>query len=273
MVSGVHSVQFRNYASTLSEALVWQGRVVSALILREMLTRYGRSGLGYLWALLEPLMMVGVFYAAFLALGRQSHAGMELIPFLSTGIVTFMAIRGTVRSLANAIESNRGLLTYPHVSPLDTLIARAILETVTFVVVFSIIVGGAYLLDQAPIPHDLFGVLIAVFAAMALAFSWGGLEWALTMIWPAFEKLTRPLWRLMLWTSCVFYTLNDMPSTARVFLEYNPIVHAIELLRSAFFIGYATPINSYTYLIVWIMSVLFLALLLERSLRDRVKQS
>lgn len=250
-----------------------QARVVGALILREMLTRYGRSGLGYLWAVIEPTMMLGVFWAVFSMLGFRSYTGMELVPFLACGIVTFFAISGTVGRLRSAIEANRGLLIYPQVTPLDTMIARAILETATFVVVFVTIISGAWLLGMSPLPADGLGVVIALVAAMALAFSWGMVEWGVAVLWPTFDRISGPIWRVMLFTSGAFYSLKDVPDKARLYLELNPIAHAIEFLRSAFFADYVTPITSYVYLVSWITVSLFTGLLLERALRDRVKEA
>ena len=76
----------------------------------------------------------------------------------------------------------------------------------------------------------------------------------------------------MLFTSGAFYSLKDLPDKARLYLEMNPIAHAIEFLRSAFFADYETPITSYVYLVSWISVSLFTGLFLERTLRDRVKE-
>ena len=254
---------------TFGCALRVQLRVVGALIMREMQTRYGRNGLGYLWALLEPLVLLVLFYLGFTLLGRAQHAGMDLVPFLAAGIVTFISIRSTVGRLSSAIESNRGLLVYPHVTPLDTMIGRAILETATFIVVFSVIIGSAWLANLSPLPSDAFGVITALSAAMCLAFSWGMVQWGLGVIWPTFDKVISALWRVLLWTSCVFYTLDDVPLQFQYYLEFNPIANVIELLRSAFFNGYISPITSYDYVICWIFGSLFLGLFFERTIRDR----
>ena len=153
------------------------------------------------------------------------------------------------------------------------MMARAILETITFMVVFVTIISGAWLLGMSPLPADGLGVVIALVAAMALAFSWGMVEWGMTVLWPTFERIIRPFWRLLLWTSGVFYSLKDIPVQARLFLEINPIAHAIELLRSAFFVGYVSPITSYDYLVTWILVSLFVGLFFERIFRDRVKEA
>ena len=255
---------------SIIKGLSVQGRVVGALVMREMITRYGRGSLGYLWALIEPLIMIIVFLFIFHAAGRKSHAGMDLVPFLATGFVTFFAIRGTVGRLCSAVGGNRGLLSYPHVTPFDTMIARAILELATFMVVFAIIVLGAWLLGYSPLPRDTFGVIIAITLAIVWGFAFGVVEWGVELIFPIVEHFMKAFWRIMMFTSGIFFTLNDLPLEAQKYFSLNPIFHVIEHLRSAFFPGYITPITSYNYLLGWIISLLFLALLFERSLRNRI---
>ena len=255
---------------SIIKGLSVQGRVVGALVMREMITRYGRGSLGYLWALIEPLIMIAVFLLMFHALGRKSHAGMDLIPFLATGFVTFFAIRGTVGRLCSAISGNLGLLSYPHVTPLDTMIARAVLELATFIVVFAVIIFGAWLFDASPMPHDTFGVIIAITLAITWGFAFGIVEWGVELVFPLVEKFMSAIWRIMMFTSGIFFTLNDIPLEAQKYFALNPIFHAIEHLRAAFFPGYISPITSYDYLLGWIVGLLFLGLLFERSLRNRI---
>jgi capsular polysaccharide transport system permease protein len=259
--------------SNFKRALKVQLRVIGALVLRELQTRYGRDGIGYLWALLEPLFLIILFFVGFTLLGRTQHAGMDLVPFLAAGIITFISIRGTVGRLSSAVGSNRGLLVYPHVTPLDTMIGRAVLETATFIVVFMVIIGGAWLIDLSPLPSDSFGVVMAISAAMFLAFSWGMVQWGIGIIWPTFEKISSALWRVLLWISCVFYTMNDVPGQFQFYLEFNPIANVIELLRTALFNGYQSPITSYEYLVCWILGSLFFGMFFERTLRDRAMMS
>lgn len=66
----------------LRQALRVQGRVLYALILREALGKYGKSRIGYLWALFEPLTQVLILVAIFSALGRKSPVGGDLAIFL-----------------------------------------------------------------------------------------------------------------------------------------------------------------------------------------------
>ena len=55
----------RVITSDLVKALQSQGRVLIALMLREARTRYGRQRAGYLWALVEPMLHIALFYFVF----------------------------------------------------------------------------------------------------------------------------------------------------------------------------------------------------------------
>ena len=42
--------------SSLGQSFLIQVRVIAALMLREVLTRYGRHNVGFLWLILEPML-------------------------------------------------------------------------------------------------------------------------------------------------------------------------------------------------------------------------
>ena len=43
--------------TTFKQSLAIQGRVINALLMREIITRYGRQNVGFLWLFIEPLLM------------------------------------------------------------------------------------------------------------------------------------------------------------------------------------------------------------------------
>lgn len=250
-------------------ALEMQGRVIGALILREMQTKYGRENIGYLWALVEPVIFLSMFLAIYYYHGRVFYNGMNMVSFLATGIMTFLSIRKISSSIASATDANKGLLLYPQVTPIDTMLARVVLESATFIVVFSLIIGMGWLLDYAALPEDYFGVLIALFAAALLAVSLGLLQDVILTLFPVCRHIMGPFWRFLFFTSCTVYTLRDMPVAVQKIMAYNPITHVIELLRSAYFVSFKSQIQDYNYVIIWCAGCMFVGLLVERMYRHK----
>lgn len=250
-----------------------QRRVLYALILREMQARFGRSNIGYLWALVEPLLLVGVFTFGYLALGRRSPPqGMEFLPFLATGIIVYISLRNIANRMSSAIESNRGLLLYPQVTPFDLMVARLLLEGATFIGVFTVILGGGVLLGFASPPADPLMLLLTLFCVVLLGAGIGTLQGAVTMNFPWVDHFMRPFWRMMLWTSGVFFTLKQLPMSAQDILVWNPVLHVIELMRAAYFAQVEPYRVSYGYVMWWVLGSAFLGLLCERMFRDRRKE-
>jgi len=261
--------QHRSLWQDLLNGAAVQGRVIHALILREMQTAHGRSNIGYLWALVEPLALLGMFLALFYYRGTTQHAGMNLVSFLTTGIMPYVALRTMAKQISSAIDANKGLLLYPQVTPADTMIARALLQGATMLIVFLIITFGSWLIGHGEMPHDWLGVLEALGAMALLALSIGLLQNALIKTFPPIKHVLTPLWRMLLFTSCVFYMMRDLPLTLQEIVWYNPIAHAIEMLRHSFFLGFQSPIEDYTYIIGWSIVSLFIGLIVERVYRYR----
>lgn len=249
------------------QAWLVQGRVLKALILRELQTRYGRNNIGYLWAIVEPLILLSLFVTLFIYMGKHSNGTMDLVAFLATGIITFIALRTMASSLSGAAYASRSLLLYPQVTPLDAIIARWIVHGATMFGVFCIIIGGSCFLGFSPPPHDFLGVIVALLVMGLMGLSLGLIQYALITLVPVMEHVTTPVWRLLFFTSCVFYTMDSLPYAFQQIIYYNPIAHCIELLRHAYFYGFKSPVTDYYYVAAWIGACLFFGLLVERLYR------
>jgi capsular polysaccharide transport system permease protein len=121
-----------------------QAAVVGALMLRELQSRYGRRGLGFLWLFLEPAVLGVLIGTARWLRDRTLPAGMNMIAFVVIGYTVYYLYRTLVSRAASAYESNQELLAHARVSLEDVLMARTILETAAVmmaVAVFVIFLG------------------------------------------------------------------------------------------------------------------------------------
>ena len=101
-----------------------------ALVVREMSTKFGRSYGGYIWAIAEPLGGIVLLNIAFSLTVRRPPLGTNFPLFYATGIIPFFLFTGvSERGGHAAIATNRGLLHYPVVSPLDAVFGKFILTS------------------------------------------------------------------------------------------------------------------------------------------------
>lgn len=247
------------------------GRVIGAVVLRETRTRFGISRLGYLWALFEPMMHTAALVAVFTALGRGAPVGDNLTLFLVTGVTPWLLFNHVCDRSMQAVNANRALLTYPHVMPLDLIVARVILESATMLVVFALLCAGCALaFGGYAIERPL-----AVFAALAsLAIIGAGLGMlfsAATLVCPTLERLLPTIRRPLFFVSGIFFVADRLPPQAREWLAYNPLLHAIEWLRSAFFVDFESGFSAPLFPVAFGCCALCLGLAAERLTRGRIK--
>lgn len=257
----------------LARGAVSQLFVVHALILRETRTRFGAHQLGYLWALLEPVIWILTFYALFVLGNRSGPDGMDTISFLATGIIPFELFSKTYDRGSLSISANRAMLFYPQVQPLDLVYARSILESATFVTVFLIVVGGNALVQGDLTIDSALRVVLGLALAGTLGMAFGLVLCSLSVVSNSVDRVKGPLLRPMFWVSGLFFTANSLPKAARDILLWNPVLHCVELVRDGMFPSYQSRYASISYVLIWIVSLLFIGLTLERGVRSKVQLS
>jgi len=73
------------HSTGLVRSLQIQMRVIGALLMREIITRYGRDNLGFLWLFLEPMIFTAGVSAVW-SITRNLHtANLSIVAFAVTG--------------------------------------------------------------------------------------------------------------------------------------------------------------------------------------------
>lgn len=258
---------------SMAHSIVIQGRVIHALILRETKTLYGHTKAGFLWALAEPALALGSFWFAYALAGKGDtlHMGLSLPIFLLTGILPYQMFYCVTIKCMNAIDGNKALLTYPQVTPLDIVIARALLEGAVLCLVFILflVVFSVFGFD---VNIDSTGrVILGLSLSWILGISFGLVLASLTIYTHALEKIIMGGLRILHFLSGVFFSTDMLPPQVRPVLLVNPMLHAVELTRG----GFAAPLNheylSPLYALSWGLGLLLLGMLLERKVRGEIE--
>jgi capsular polysaccharide transport system permease protein len=250
-ISGTEGSDQLAYRQGIQSLAPWriQWRVVDALIYRELKTRISQVKFGFIGVLVQPLMVMSVFLMIFGFLQAGSGGPLDIGLFLAAGIVLFTLFNDiAIRSL-NAMDANEALFFYRPVKPVDTVIARAIVESGLYGLILLIIVSGIWVLKEQVILVS-FVQLVAAF--LLLAFTALGVGLTMMVAGHRFSvvKQVVPLFMRPLWfTSGVFFSLQGVPQQFRPWLSWNPILQAIELSRNAFSQSYVLePSISMVYL-------------------------
>jgi len=222
--------------------------VTFGLLIRELKTRFGSYRLGYAWALLDPLLMIGLFSAVF---GMRGHSGFGGAPaplFITTGYLPFIFFKNVVNKLQSAVNANKGLFCYRQVTPFSTFIARFILETIVGMMVGGILILGLLWFGFDAVPNDPLQVILIYMLLMIFSFSLGIVFCITANLVNEVEKFLGLLMMPLMFISCVMYPLASIPAQYQHWFLWNPLVHALELIRSGWIAGYVSPNASWTYL-------------------------
>ncbi|MEY8198941.1 MAG: ABC transporter permease [Colwellia sp.] len=242
---------------------------VHALLMRELKTRFGESKLGYFWALAEPVAQAAILATLFTLIGRNSISGVPVALFLISAIMPFKAFSKTLTQLSSGISANKALLAYRQVSPIDPVITRLIIEVSTFFIVYLIILSVMYWLGFDVWPQNILGLISASLLLLMLAFGLALCMSCAFLYWQDGSKLLSLVMRPMFFISGIFYCATMIPAKFWFLFTWNPIFHAIELSRDAFFVSYQTPVGSWNYLAITSLSFTILGLMLYRVNRER----
>lgn len=245
--------------------------VIRALILREVRTRFGKDRLGYLWAVLEPCLYIGIWLLLYtwLRMGTMIH-DMSPVLFMAGGIIPFLAFRRVASFVESAISANTSLLQFPLVKCVDTFMARFILEASTQIFVAAIIFSAIILSGAAGPPSDIFDLLVASAGLLLLGFGFGVFNCTVEALVPFYGKCTPSILRILFWTSGVFFLVDKFPAPVQEIMNWNPVLHGIELFRSAWSHTYETRIGSIWYILTWASGLFLVGLILERSARREI---
>ena len=255
----------------LRSGLIVQGRVIKALMLREIHTIYGNSKLGYLWVLIQSVFGIAVFWGVrhFMGVTQAPH-GMGMAMFLAIGFGVWNIFSTTINRCMTAVSGNKALLTFPQVTELDVMISRTLVTTATQVLVTMLIISGAWLMLGEPFvlgSLPLILTLLVVVPFMSLGF--GLLLSSLAVFIPALEKLVPMILRILFFVSGVFFSISLFSQSLTSVLLWNPVLHAVELFREAMHAPYAIHGVSLSYLLLVTMTVCTIGGLLERYVRSR----
>ncbi len=244
--------------------------VVFALMMREMKTRFGVYRLGYLWALLEPGIHIAVFAIIFGFIAQRTMPGINFIVFLTTGIIPWLMFNSMLSRGMSAVSANQGLFSYRQVKPMDSILARMILEGIIYSSIYLFILlifiwSGVDISIEDPLK------VIAAFLLLFL-FSYG-LSTIMCIVVtqaPEVKKLVPIFLRPLYFMSGIFFSIESIPQEYRAYLMWNPVMQTNELSRDAFFTAYQTPEGSWSYLALCAAVALIFGLALYRQNREKL---
>jgi ABC-type polysaccharide/polyol phosphate export permease len=222
-------------APSLLQCLRIQRRVLHALLLREVITRFGRENLGVLWLIGEPMLFTLGVATLWTAAGLHLGSPIPIVAFAVTGYSSVLLWRNSASHAAGAVVQNKPLLFHRNVQIMDVLLTRIVLEsagaTASFIVLSLLFIFVGWM----PPPVDLLQVLSGW-----LLLAWFGASLALLIgAGTAFSQIVERVWPpaayMLFPLSGAAFMVDWLPVGMQKFVLLLPMVHGTEMLREGFF--------------------------------------
>lgn len=242
----------------LKEQLKIQMRVIAALLMREILIRYGRHNIGFLWIIIEPMLFtIGVTVLwSIMKIGH--HSDLPITAFALTGYSSVLLWRNTINRCNLAIRANSALLHHHYIGVFHLFIARIILEissvTMSFMTLALFFISTGLMEIPANMLILFCGWFLLAWFALSLALVIGSiseLSDVIERLWHAASYLLFPL-------SGAGFMVEWLPPASQKILLWLPILNGVELIREGMF---GSLIKTHYSVVYLIFSSAFLTLL------------
>jgi capsular polysaccharide transport system permease protein len=247
-----------------------QTRVIGALMLRELTTRFGRENIGFLWIMVEPLLFAVLVGLLWRVMKGPVEFGVDIMSFVVSGYIPLVLFRSSLSRSVSSFIANGSLLYHRQIKILDIILVRFFIELVGHMMayLFIAVILGAF--GIFPWPYDM-GFLLLGWAYYALfTISVCLIIAPLSEMNEILEKFMPVTAYLMVPFSGAFFIVSALsPAVAEIIL-YSPPVHGMEMMRYGLFGPSIDPQYSLLYPLQFCLPCMALGLLLCRAVRKQL---
>lgn len=232
---------------------------------RDLKVRYSTSLLGYLWSVLDPLVMSAIYWFVFTQVFNRDVGEEPYIIFLISALLPWVWFNASVSDFTRAFKKDARLVRSTAI-PRSIWVNRIVLSKgIEYlfslpVLVLFIVVNLFVELDPGRTVHVGWGILwmpVAMLLQTILLIGLGLLIAPLCVLFVDLERTTALILRAMFYATPIIYNVTDLPGIFQTLGAFNPLAGIMMLYRMPFF---PDQWNPFTLAISALMSLVILGL-------------
>ena len=254
--------------SRIRELFAYRELIVN-LTARDLRLKYRRSLLGAAWSLLNPLIMMAIYFAIFGVFTRFVSLK-QYWAFLLSGLLAWLFFGNSIGSSTTALTGNQSLVAKIYF-PIESLpIAMVLANFVNFLVSLGILV---FVVTIAGRPVGLSLILLPVVVAAQLVMTLGISIWlaAITVYLRDLEHLVGLGLTALFYLTPILYPLS-LAGKYAAFLKLNPMTWYIEGYHSILYWGDWPDGGLFTAMLCMSVASLVVGYLIFIRLRPRLPE-
>ena len=204
------------------------------LVVLNLKTRYRGSILGFLWTLLNPLLLMLVMWVVFSRVARVEEDNYAL--FLLSGLIVWLFFSQSIEAGLNSIIKQRSLMQKIYVPKVvfPVAVVTSNLVNLLFALVAYIIVA---LLSTGGLPSTIFLLVPALLMLYLVALGSALLLATLNVFFRDFTHLTSAVLRALFYLTPVIYPPDLFGEQAAMYLKLNPVYYPVITARDVLYYG------------------------------------
>lgn len=232
--------------------------------------RFSMSKTGIFWTFFEPFVQVFTMVLIKILLFGGGGETFDFAVFLAVNFTAYNLFRNILIKSMGAFTANKALFVYKQVKPIDTIVARTMIELfITSMIIIIFLAIGTYWnykLEVENLPMVTLGFLFFVLFSL----SWGILLAVINTFYLSVGKIINILMTFLMFGSAVFYTIEMLPSEFQTILLYNPLTHFMEMIHGFYFYTLDDSFVDYNYMLLWTLTPLYLGLWFYKRLEEKI---
>ncbi len=248
-------------------SIIHYSDLLKNLIIRDIKVRYKRSVLGFVWVMLNPLLMMFILNLVFSELFKSSTK--NYTAYLITGIVFWNFYAQSTSIAVSSLVSNANLIKkiFLPISlfPLSVVCSAMVNLVFSLIPLFFII-----LLSKADISPYLFMLPVVILLSVVFVY---GVSLAISTLMVFFHDL-RQIYEVLvfalMYMTPVFYPIDIVPEKYRFIVDLNPLTQYINLFRGTIYDEVGFSFENCLYLFLISFTALLLGNLIYSRLRGRI---
>jgi capsular polysaccharide transport system permease protein len=204
-------------------------------MIRELVTRFGRENIGFLWMMAEPLLFAGLVGVMWRYLHGPEEHGVSIVAFIASGYIPLTLFRQSVQRSTRIFSVNGSLLYHRQIKILDFIFVRFLIEVIGAMMAFVFIAAILIVLNEFPVPADIGALLAGWFLYCMFTFSLCLVLAPLSEMSDVLEKLTPVTIYITIPFTGTFTMISWLAPQLQGLMLYSPFMSPMELMRHGIF--------------------------------------
>ena len=203
------------------------------LVVRDLKARTKQAYLGYVWIVVQPLLLTGAFsFLVQQVLGRNDLSDVPYPVFVMAGVIAWQFFANSLNESAESLVKNVDLVRQVYF-PREILAIYPVFARLIDVAVGSLALGVFMLVYGVPLSGWVVLAPVVIAIEMLFAAAIGLLLSAANVGWRDISRGLPLLLFLLLYTVPVLYAPARVPAAIRPVYDLNPMAHLVDAFRAA----------------------------------------